>query len=193
MNRNNNTVDVMFVHIPGTGGSNIRRALYEIPFEYKLDLIRNGIDNNIHPNYAELVQYFESIGVTPSFKFAIVRNPMTRIASLISRRIVKPDEFLDGTSKWAEPRYGQIEMLEGIPDDLQVYKYETDLKEIYSKIYQITGRIGPISKIHYPKTEPMNILIGPACMQKVIERYEPEFVRFGYEEELAAYKQKLGM
>lgn len=184
---------VLFVHIPGTSGSTIKRSIYESAIDFRFALVNCGILNDVHTNYNELVTFFEYMEATPEFKFTIVRNPMTRIASMISRRTVRPAEFLDGTAKLTQPKYGQIEMLEGAPDDLQIFKYETQLRELYNKLFHITGRLGSMATVKYPKTTPMNVILGTTVMRKVIEQYEPEFTRFGYDAELAEYKSMIGM
>lgn len=184
---------LLYVQIPGTTENDLLRDLYINPIEYKLDLIRHGITTTVHPSYTTLKQYFQDIGVEPVFEFAIVRNPMLRIASLIRTRKLQVPEFLDGTAKLTQPELSQTALLEGVPEDFSIYKYETDIPAVHKRIFLATKKMCATERFFNKAGIRIDILLNKAVMQKVIELYENEFIQFGYEDKLAEYKGILGI
>ena len=183
---------VVFVHVPKTGGTSVARALYGTA---------GGGHRTVRDYRAELGDAF----VDRAFVFAVVRDPVERLASAFRYlqagggnrldaafrdRVLGPYPELDAFVRgWLRPETvreqvhfrPQAEFVVGADGALGVdlvVRHER-LAEGYAAVRRRTGRGGPLPHLNAGPPRPAPAL-GAEARTRVRELYRDDFDLFGY-------------
>lgn len=185
----------IFVHIPKTGGTSIRKVLNLPPPNKKQGLFK-------HFSAAVIVDHFPFELWQNAFKFAFVRHPFTRLYShyqyrkregRILRRYGKELSF----SEWVQialdrERAGNLQ-----PQHQWVYDQDgqllVDFVGRYERLDEDFGQVQQQLKMsstslpylnQSPKPPPYHQLYDAPTQQKAVEFYAEDFAHFGYSTDL---------
>ena len=188
--------NLLFIHIPKTGGTAIERALgikaanepkkliskqkeliegvRTVPQHFTPDILRERLGEDIYES---------------SIKFAVVRNPYTRVLSEYFYR--NKSGNMNRFPKWFRTYYGNIDHVHKIPqskfvdsDNITILKQET-LQEDFSRFVEesnlpIKSELGTVNKSKHNKTDLIKEIPLP-IIGRINNLFEEDFIRFGYE------------
>jgi len=188
--------NLLFIHIPKTGGTAIERALgikaanepkkliskqmelvegvRTVPQHFTPDILRERLGEDVYES---------------SIKFAVVRNPYTRVLSEYFYR--NKTGNMNRFPKWFRDYYGNINHVHKLPqskfvdsDNITILKQET-LQEDFSRFVEesnlpIKSELGTVNKSKHNKTDLIEEIPLP-IIGRINNLFEEDFIRFGYE------------
>lgn len=186
---------LIFVHIPKTGGTSIRKALNLPPPQREIGLIK-------HFSAAEICQHLPSLLWKSSYKFAFVRNPYTRLYSHYQYRLREgrieqrygqklafsdwvPIALKEETAGNLKPQYQWV----CNEDGEQIVDFVGRFEQLTSGFAQIMSNTG----VHVAQLEHLNRSPVSAGLETVYDDvarhlaydfYQEDFERYGYAETL---------
>ena len=185
-------VGVVFVHVPKTGGTSVARALY-------------GTDGGGHRTIRDYRAELGDAFVDGAFSFAVVRDPVERLASAFrylkagggnrldaafgDRVLVRYDTLDAFVRGWLGPETvreqvhfrPQAEFVTGADGalDLDLVARHERLAEDYEAVRRRTGRGGPLPHLNVgpPRSAPD---LSAEARARVRDLYRVDFDLFGY-------------
>jgi hypothetical protein len=188
--------NLLFIHIPKTGGTAIERALgiksanepkkliskqkeliegvKTVPQHFTPDILRERLGEDVYES---------------SIKFAVVRNPYTRVLSEYFYR--NKTGNMKRFPKWFRNYYGNVDHVHKIPqskfvdsDNITILRQET-LQEDFSRFVEesnlpIKSELGTVNKSKHNKTDLIEEIPLP-IIGRINNLFEEDFIRFGYE------------
>ena len=188
--------NLLFIHIPKTGGTAIERALgikaanepkkliskqkeliegvRTVPQHFTPDILRERLGEDVYEN---------------SIKFVVVRNPYTRVLSEYFYR--NKSGNMSKFSSWFKSYYKKLDHAHKIPqskfvdsDNITILRQET-LQEDFKKFVEdnnlpIKSELGRVNKSKHNKTDLIEEIPLP-IIGRINNLFEEDFIRFGYE------------
>ena len=188
--------NLLFIHIPKTGGTAIERALgikaanepkkliskqkeliegvRTVPQHFTPDILRERLGEDVYEN---------------SIKFVVVRNPYTRVLSEYFYR--NKSGNMSKFSSWFKNYYKKLDHAHKIPqskfvdsDNITILRQET-LQEDFKKFVEdnnlpIKSELGRVNKSKHNKTDLIEEIPLP-IIERINNLFEEDFIRFGYE------------
>lgn len=188
--------NLLFIHIPKTGGVAIERALgikaanepkkliskqkeliegvRTVPQHFTPDILRERLGEDIYES---------------SIKFTVVRNPYTRVLSEYFYR--NKSGNMNRFPKWFRTYYGNIDHVHKLPQskfvdskNITILRQET-LQEDFSRFVEesnlpIKSELGTVNKSKHNKTDLIGEIPLP-IIGRINNLFEEDFIRFGYE------------
>lgn len=173
---------VLFIHIPKTAGSSVEKWLqdsghYCHKVHHTLPMSHQHATKDIYSKWGHF-----------DYKFAIVRDPLTRFISALAYRSVLPNEQADVTARDALHRHlaGELDAGWGnhltpqvnfVDDETEVFKFEEDF---YRKIRRKLKIYVPFPYSNKSPTGLTAAHLSEETKQKIKEVYAEDYERFGY-------------
>ena len=189
--------NLIFIHIPKTGGTSIEKAfgIYRKWDYSKLihtkESVKNGITTAPQHWTPDLIeQYLGREVYNNSTKFTIVRNPYTRVLSEYFYRH-KSAGTMDHFHKWFPKYYSNIDHDHKLPQYLYtnttvdyIAKTESLQEDFISFVSHFNIKVNPLlehkNKTKFNKQQLVN-QIDSSIIDKINLLYEKDFLTFGYD------------
>ena len=188
--------NLLFIHIPKTGGVAIERALgikaanepkkliskqgeliegiRTVPQHFTPDILRERLGEDVYES---------------TIKFTVVRNPYTRVLSEYFYR--NKSGNMKKFPKWFRTYYGDVNHVHKLPqskfvdsENITILRQET-LQEDFSRFVEesnlpIKSELGTVNKSKHNKTDLIEEIPLP-IIGRINNLFEEDFIRFGYE------------
>jgi len=198
----NNKRNVLFIHIPKTGGTTIENWLYKTG-DFKQLLFSEHIlkDTRVtgqHFGFETLENLIGDLNTKDLYKFAIVRNPYDRLISEFFYRVKikdltlgeKPEKYF---SSWVDCTFKMYKndnsILDNhlrpqsyfVSDDVVCFKLENGIENAISQVAQEL-QLEKAKSIESKKVgEKKEVVWSKSALDKVHELYECDFKNFEYQ------------
>lgn len=188
---NINGKEILFIHIPKTGGTSIEKYFLETMGEnmfcdnkYRESYLWGQKDGKFfqHLTMEEIFIKYKLLDINKiDFIFTIIREPVSRFKSY-SRWYIGKDNILEhletkGKDSHIRP---QSDYIKNYRTNIKIYKYELGLQNIINDVLKLNN-IKPKTKLsHTLNRKKINISFSEEEIKKIKSFYKDDFINFIY-------------
>ncbi len=193
-----NSKCVLFIHIPKTGGSSIRKWLKAEANCTKFYSNQLSGSMKVTPQHLMKKDVVAYLGDNFDFQFAVVRDPYERMESEFFYRMAlekkRVDEkCLNGFSHWVLQNLDEMRrnachcdnhfrrQVDFVDREVQIFKYETGLDLIAGTIQDEIGLQSHAKLGRHKTSQRQPVAWSRRALYKFNQFYERDFSEFGYE------------
>ena len=186
--------NILFIHVPKTGGSTIEEHLasHSSPFTKREIIDRSVPCSPQHYHGAVLERTLREVPLR--YAFMIVRHPVDRVVSEFKFQTRKPWKFYRRVSfsYWLQYHLKRATQRPYHRDNhfrpqhefsipgTEVFRFEDGLTPCFTRLQSVAGIAPPKEEIHLKRSRPVRIKPGKLDIELIANFYKADFDRYGY-------------